>query len=156
MGDFIKDLLPAPGAYYSDQGLTLKGPKSAKWRTTSCHFHGGSDSMRINTVNGAFVCMAGCGARGGDVLAYHMAAHGLDFIAAAKALGAWRDDGKPSQRYRPRPLPAMDALRVLAFESTFTAIAAGNIARGVMLNDADRSRLLLAARRISYITEIFA
>ena len=156
MSDFVKDLLPEPVAYYSNQGLLLKGPKSGKWKTTCCHFHGGSDSMRINTINGAFVCMAGCGARGGDVLAYHMAAYGLDFIAAAKALGAWRDDGKPSQRIRPSPLPAIDALRVLAFETTLAAIAAGNIARGVMLNDTDRSRLLIAVRRINYISEIFA
>jgi hypothetical protein len=155
MSDFVRDLLPEAGGYYAGQGLTLKGSTSAKWKTTCCHFHGGSDSMRINTVNGAFVCMAGCGARGGDVLAYHMAAHGLDFITAAKALGAWRDDGKPSQRSRPRPLPAIDAIRVLAFEATLTAIAAGNIANGVMLNDTDRARLLIAARRINYISEIF-
>lgn len=44
----------------------------------------------------AFACMAGCGARGGDVLAFHMATTGDEFIEAAKALGCWIDDGQPS------------------------------------------------------------
>ena len=30
-----------------------------------------------------------CGAKGGDVLAFHMQRHGLRFIEAARALGAW-------------------------------------------------------------------
>ena len=37
---------------------------------------------------GAFKCMT-CGAKGGDLLAFHMRRHGLSFIDAAKALGAW-------------------------------------------------------------------
>ncbi len=91
MGQFIKEQLPDPQAYYEGQGLVLqKGGK--QWRTTRCAFHGGSDSMRVHLPSGAFVCMACCGARGGDVLAYHMAAHGLDFVEAAQALGAWRED----------------------------------------------------------------
>ena len=63
--------LPDPVGYYESQGLTLKGSRSAKWRTTRCEFHGGSDSMRVNVTNGAFKCMA-CNVGGGDVLAYHM------------------------------------------------------------------------------------
>ena len=61
--------------------------------------------MRVNTQTGAYCCMAGCGARGGDVLAYHMAAHGLAFVDAAKALGAWIDDGRlpPSRPTRRNP-----------------------------------------------------
>ena len=42
--------------------------------------------MFFNT--GAFRCMV-CGAKGGDVLAFYMLRHGLRFIDAAKALGAW-------------------------------------------------------------------
>jgi len=30
-----------------------------------------------------------CGARGGDVLAFHMHKHGLHFVDACKQLGAW-------------------------------------------------------------------
>ncbi len=153
MGKFIKENLPEPLSYFESEGLQLS--RRGKWRTTECTFHGGSDSMRINTDTGAWVCMAGCGARGGDVLAYHMASHGMDFITASKALGAWLDDGQPSKQHRPKPFPAIDAIRVLAFESTLTAVAAGNIANGVTLTDNDRARVLVAANRINKIQELF-
>lgn len=153
MSEFQKHLLPDPLAYYESQGLVLQPGRN--WRTTRCEFHGGSDSMRIHAGSGAFVCMAGCGARGGDVLAYHMAAHGLDFISAAKDLGAWLDDGKPTQPRRPKPLPAAEAIQVLAFESHLTSIAASNMAQGVPLSYDDRARLHVAARRIQTIAEVF-
>lgn len=153
MGEFIRDRLPDPVAYFESEGLKLDG--KGKWRTTECRFHGGSDSMRVNTQTGGWVCMAGCGARGGDVLAYHMASHGIDFIAAAKALGSWQENGKPTKTRQPTPLPAVSAIQVLAFESTLTAIAAGNIAHGVELTENDRVRLQVAARRITQVSEIF-
>lgn len=152
---FDRALLPAPSAYFEGEGLTLTGPRSAKWKTTECRFHGGSDSMRVNVHTGAWVCMAGCGARGGDVLAYHQASHGLDFVEAAQALGAWIDDGRPHAPQRPTPLSPRAALQVLAFESTLTAIAAGNLARGVALNDVDLQRLLVAVSRITRLVEVF-
>ena len=153
MGEFIKSQLPEPVAYFEAEGLTLQG--RGKWRTAACSFHGGSDSLRINITNGAWVCMS-CAAKGGDVLAHHMAEHGLDFIAAAKALGAWHDDGKSSKQQRPKPLPATEAIRLLAFESYVAAVAAGNLAHGVKLSDHDRARLLVAARRIQHVAEVFA
>lgn len=152
---FSRDLLQGLDArsYYEGQGLTLS--KGRKWVTANCPFHGGSDSLRINTQSGAFVCMAGCGARGGDLLGFHMAAHGLDFIQAAKALGCWQEDGKAAPT-RPAPLPARDALVVLAAESNLVALAAGNVAYGVALTGADLSRLMQAAGRIQTIVEMFA
>lgn len=153
MGEFLKDRLPEPVEYFESEGLVLAG--RGKWRTTECKFHGGSDSMRVNTASGAWVCMA-CPAKGGDVLAHHMAEHGLTFIDAAKALGAWQDDDKPNRPHRPKPLPATEAIRVLAFESTLAAVAAGNLANGVTLTDTDRARLLVASRRISHLAEAFA
>lgn len=154
MGKFDKNALPEPLSYFEAEGVKLQS--RGKWRTAACTFHGGSDSMRINTATGAWVCMAGCGARGGDVLAYHMALHGLDFITAAKALGAWIDDGSPNKPHRPRPLPAIEAIRLLAFESNLTAIAAGNIANGVALTNIDLARVFVAAQRITKIQELFA
>lgn len=155
MGEFLKDHLPDPVSYFESEGLTLKGPRSAKWKTTECHFHGGSDSMRVNTATGAWVCMA-CAEKGGDVLSHHMKAHEVDFVTAAKALGAWHDDGKTNtEHHRPKPLPAGDALRLLAEESNLIAIAGGNIFNGVQLTDADRARVYLAANRIAIITEAF-
>ena len=119
---FDRERLPDPVTYFEERGLKLSGPRSAKWRTTSCIFHGGSDSMRINVASGAWVCMA-CDEKGGDVLAYEMAATGAEFVDAAKALGAWLDDGKPHTLQKPSPLSPRAALSVMGFEATFVAIA---------------------------------
>ncbi len=156
MGEFVRDRLPDPLDYYTNTaGLKLLGARNAKVKTTSCEFHGGRDSMRVWTLSGGFCCM-NCGAKGGDLLAYHMAVHGMDFVSAAKALGAWQDDDKPSKPQRPKPLPATDAIRILACESTLAAVAAGNLANGVPLTDKDRARLRNSARHINHIAEIFA
>ena len=151
---FDRNRLPDPLSYYEAHGLEFRERKG-KWRTTRCEFHNGTDSMRVNSDSGAFVCMAGCGARGGDVLAYHMAAQGLDFITAAKELNCWTDDGNAAPA-RPTPLPARDALMVLAAEANFVAVAAANLAHGVALSQVDLSRLLLASGRVSRIAEVFA
>ena len=153
MGEFVKDRLPEALDYYESVGLTIS--RKGKWRTANCEFHGGSDSMRINTQTGAFVCM-NCQAKGGDVLAYQMARHGQDFITAAMALNAWHDDGRPSKPQRPAPLPPRSALEVLGFEAMLAAVAAGNIANGVQLTDQDKDRLLVAAGRINAIREAYS
>ena len=152
---FDRTLLPNSVTYFENQGLTLKGPRSAKWKTTNCNFHGGSDSMRVNVTTGAWVCMS-CGEKGGDVLAYEIAVGGADFVAAAKAIGAWVYDGKPYKPQKPTPLSPRAALSAMAFEATLTAIAAGNMAKDVLLTDVDRSRLMTAAGRINRMMEIFA
>jgi len=148
---FDRSRLPDPVGYYEGEGLKLSA--RGKWRTTSCAFHGGSDSMRINTASGAFVCM-NCGARGGDVLAYRMAATGEDFAAAAKALGAWVEDGK-SAPVRPTPISPRSAIEILARECNLVAVSAANVAHGVVLEKTDLSRLLRAAARITRIRELF-
>lgn len=153
--NFDRTLLPDPTTYFENQGLTLKGPRSAKWKTTTCNFHGGSDSMRVNVASGAWVCMS-CGEKGGDVLAYEIKDGGREFVDAAKALGCWIDDGRPPTPTRPTPLSPRLALSVMAFESTLAAVAAGNVANGVTLTDADRTRLMVAANRINRLVEAFA
>lgn len=150
---FDRERMPDPVSYFEGEGLKLSGP--GKWKTTGCTFHGGSDSMRINVASGAWVCMS-CSAKGGDVLSYHMQAHGLEFIDAAKALGCWVDDGKPQRPHKPAPLPPRAALQVIAFEATLAAVGAGNVARGVTLTDADRLRLFTAAGRINRLVEAYA
>jgi hypothetical protein len=152
---FNRNVLPSPADYFELHGLRLKGPHSAKWKTTNCNFHGGSDSMRVNVATGAWVCM-NCHVKGGDVLAYEMTASGRDFVDAAKALGCWVDDGRPPVQTKPTPLSPRLALSVMAFESTLAAVAAGNVANGVMLTDADRARLMVAANRINRLVEAFA
>ena len=149
---FDRNHLPDPASYFEAEGLKLDG--RGKWSTTECKFHGGSDSMRINLASGGYCCMS-CGEKGGDVLAYHMAAHGLEFVDAAKALGAWVEDGRPAVQHKPAPLPPRAALQVIGFEASLAAIAAANVARGVALSDVDLSRLITAANRIMRLVEVY-
>ena len=152
---FDRTHLPDATTYFENQGLILKGPRSAKWKTTTCKFHGGSDSLRVNVTSGAWVCMS-CGEKGGDVLAYEIKVNGREFVDAANALGCWIDDGRPPVATKPTPLSPRLALSVMAFESTLAAVAAGNVANGVELTDADRARLMVAANRINRLVEAFA
>jgi len=148
---FDRTRLPDPIEYYENlAGLRFK-ERGGKWRTAACHFHGGSDSLRINTASGGYICMS-CGAGGGDVLAYHMAAHGLEFVQAAQTLGAWLDDGKPAPK-KAAPFSTRDGLLVLQQEAQLVAVAAANLARGVSLSDADKARLMTAAGRIAMVKE---
>ncbi|HMN92716.1 MAG TPA: CHC2 zinc finger domain-containing protein [Hydrogenophaga sp.] len=152
---FDRNRLPDPITYFEELGHKLKGPHRAKWKTTNCRFHGGSDSMRVHVHTGAWVCMS-CGVKGGDVLSYHMQAHGMEFIGAAKSLGAWIDDCKSEPNRKPTALSPRAALEVLGFEATVCAVAAGNLAHGLTLTDADRKRLLVCSRRITRLAEDFA
>jgi hypothetical protein len=149
---FDRNLLPEPALYFEAHGLRLIG--RGNWRTARCDFHGGSDSMRINVQQGCWCCM-NCGARGGDVLAYHLALHGMEFVEAARQLGAWVDDGRPVTRTKPTPLPPRAALQVIASEANLAAVAAANLAHGIALSDVDRARLLVASRRISRLMEAY-
>ena len=151
---YDRNLLPGPTAYFEEQGLKLTGPRKAKWKTTECKFHGGTDSMRVNTATGAWVCMS-CGKKGGDVLAYELAVTGTDFVEAAKAIGAWVDDSRSHTPQKPTPLSPRAALSAMAFEATLAAIAAGNLANGVTLTPLDRARLMMAAGRINRMVEVF-
>lgn len=151
---FDRRNLPEPVGYYEAAGLVFRERKG-KWRTTRCEFHGGSDSMRINTDSGAFACMA-CGASGGDVLSYEMQATGAEFIDACKALGAWTDDGQPAVQHKPTPLSPRAALQAIAFEVTLVAIEASRIASGIVPSEADKARVLAASNRITRIMEVFA
>ncbi len=80
-------MLPKPAAYYAGEGVKLLGRGAL--RDAIYPFHQDtSPSLRVHIATGAFRCMA-CGARGGDVLAFHMRRHALRFIDATKSLGAW-------------------------------------------------------------------
>ena len=87
-GKFSRKDLPSPIQYYETQGIKLKGNSS--WRDAICPFHKDTKpSLRINVDKGAYRCFV-CGAHGGDVLAFHMHRHGLNFVESCKQLGAWR------------------------------------------------------------------
>lgn len=145
---FERDRLPDPIAYFENEGLALKGP--GKWKTTECRFHGGSDSLRVNTTSGAWVCMA-CGAKGGDVLAYEMQATGTEFVQAAQQLGAWVDDGRPPPTTKPAALPPRAALAALAHETSLLFIEAARMTKGYMPTPDDIARMGQAAGTIQLI-----
>lgn len=150
---FDRESLPDPWSYYRDElegGLTGRG----LWRTAYCPWHGGL-SLKINVKSGAFHCH-GCGElSGGDVLSFHMQTHHLEFVEAAKSLGAWRSDGIPERPRKPTPLSARAAIGVLKFETMVVAIAAGNIGNGIALSERDKRRVLKAGGRIIRVTELF-
>lgn len=152
---FNREALPDPTAYFENQGLTLRGP--GKWKTTRCNFHDGSDSMRVNTASGAWVCM-NCGAKGGDVLAYEMQATGVEFIRAAQELGAWIDDGQPPHpsRNKPATLSPRAALEVLAFETMVVAIVGADMDKGKPPAPTDLKRLHVAVGRIQSLAKGYA
>lgn len=87
-GSFQKDRLPSPPSYFESVGLKLKG--RGAWRQALCPFHDDTKaSLQVQYSFGAFCCLA-CGAKGGDVLAFHRLKTGLGFKEAAIQLGAWR------------------------------------------------------------------
>jgi len=87
LGRFSRKSLPTTLNYFLSQKIELKG--TGAWRDALCPFHEDTKpSLRVNIDRGGYRCMA-CGARGGDVLAFHMHRYGLDFIEAAKQLKAW-------------------------------------------------------------------
>ena len=146
-----RNSMPRPQEFFSSMGLQLSG--KGRWRTTQCKFHGGSDSMRVNMDNGAWVCMAACGARGGDVLSYYMAENCVSFIDAAKALGVWRknDSSKVTSQLMAKPIAARDALEMLSREANIVAvIVLGRNSPDISWGK-DKDRLLLAVRRINTI-----
>jgi hypothetical protein len=84
--EFDRALLPNPATYFQQQGLNPKG--AGEWKTALCPLHKDTrPSLRVNLNSGAFKCW-GCGAHGGDVLAFHMQRSGLKFIDAAIDLRA--------------------------------------------------------------------
>jgi CHC2 zinc finger len=151
VGEFVRDRLPDWLAYADREGLTLIG--KGKWRNLLCLFHDDTNpSMRVNTTTGGWVCMS-CGASGGDTLAYHMLAHGLDFIDAAKALGAWQDSNKPTPTRRARTLSARDGLELLYHDAMVLFVMGCDIGKGKTPSDADRASAAAAARRVLVIYE---
>ncbi len=148
MNSLNRSLLPSPLDYFPGRGMAFI-ERRGTWRTTRCPFHGGSDSLRINVTSGGWVCMA-CGEKGGDILAFHMAHYGLDFVGAAKELGVWAPSHLKVGK-GPAAFSAKDALSVIRFEALLCAIAACNVARGIVLPEPDRKRLVKAAAAIEFV-----
>lgn len=88
--DYIKNAIE-PLAFYRHE-LPEAPLKKHGWNDGGlCPFHTDNikGSFRINTDTGAFVCYS-CGTKGGDVIAFCMALHGLSFPdALAKLADDW-------------------------------------------------------------------
>lgn len=153
MGEFIKDRLPDTYSYFDSEGVHLVGP--GHWKTGPCHFHGGSDSLRVNVKTGGWVCMA-CGVKGGDVLAYHMQMHGMEFGEAAMALGAYVEDGRRySGRATATTLSARDAMQVVSHELLVLFVVIADIRAGVIPTDDDWQRFVVGAGRVEMLAREF-
>jgi len=154
MGAYMRERLPDAVSFFEAEGVQLKGP--GKWRSGPCLFHGSRATLRVNTSSGAWVCMS-CGEKGGDVLAYAMKRHGLDFIQAAQGLGCWVEDGKPyTGPPKPATLPSRDALQLAAHELRISLVVIGDVQRGIKPSDTDWRRLIEAARRIDLLAKDYA
>lgn len=152
---FVRESVPDWTAYADREGLTLIG--RGRWRTVLCEFHeDSSPSLRVNTESGGWCCMS-CGAKGGDTLAHYMQRSGLSFNAAARALGAWQDDGKPrSEADRPRTLSARDVIALMAFELRVLYIVISDARQGKLPSEADWQRFMQGVGRIEHIAGEFA
>lgn len=82
--------LPSAKAFWETHGIVITPTKG--WIMAKCVFHQDQHaSLGINAETGGFFCHA-CGAKGGDVLAAYQLLNGCDFVAGAKALGAWEEE----------------------------------------------------------------
>lgn len=87
---YRRDLLPDPREYYRRHLHALR--ITGNWASARCPFHEDRNpSLSVDIVHGGFVCF-GCGAKGRHVLDFHCRFHDMDFVTAAKDLGAWEVD----------------------------------------------------------------
>lgn len=123
------------------------GPSGGQW-SACCPAHAdGSPSLSVReTPDGAVLmhCFGGC------TVAEVCAALGLElhelFPPRAGKPQTQRDTEAPQPK-PPRLLSPSHALALLRTEALLVTVAAGNLARGTPLSDADRRRLLQAAPR---------
>ena len=84
---FDKTKLPRPLDYYQNEfdGMNIKH----EWAKVPCCFHNDSNpSLNINLMQGHFKCFS-CGAKGGDLLAFHQLRYNLGFKEAVDYFEAW-------------------------------------------------------------------
>jgi hypothetical protein len=150
-GEFVRDRVPDWLAYADREGLAIVG--KGKWRNVLCPFHDDSDpSLRVNTASGGWACMS-CGTHGGDTLAFHMQLHGMEFVDAAKAIGAWQDGDQPARAHRPRTLSCRDGLELLYHDAMVMFVVGSDIGQGKPIADVDRLAVADAARRVLVVYE---
>jgi DNA primase len=85
--DNWRDRLPDPAAYYAQRVAKLGSANGKGWAQGLCPFHEDhAPSLSVHVADGgAYRCMA-CGAKGRDVVAFHMARNGYGFKEAVRDL----------------------------------------------------------------------
>ncbi len=88
---FSRERLPSAASFYANELGKLSRP-SRGWATARCPFHQPDKrpSLSVNLTGGGFLCFS-CQARGGSIIDFLMLRDRVDFMTAAKRLGAWRD-----------------------------------------------------------------
>jgi DNA primase len=83
--DIKNSLRPFDFYHYELSNAPLK--KQGRNTGGLCPFHADNTpgSFRVNLATGAYKCFS-CGSRGGDIIAFTMELHGLDFIEALTKL----------------------------------------------------------------------
>lgn len=86
---FNREALPAPIDYYRAYFPHLPTHADREWISVPCCFHDDKNpSLSIHLRSGGFNCF-GCGAKGGDIVAFHMQRHFVPFVEAVTFFGAW-------------------------------------------------------------------
>jgi hypothetical protein len=86
---FNRDALPSPIDYYRVYFSHLPTQTNREWINVACCFHDDKNpSLSLNLKSGGFYCF-GCGAKGGDIVAFHMQHYGIPFVEAITFFGAW-------------------------------------------------------------------
>jgi hypothetical protein len=79
-----RDWLPTPFFYYKK--IFPRITQGTEWVNVHCCFHNDSNpSLSLNLKSGGYFCHA-CGAKGGDVLSFHMKKNQMTFKATVAAL----------------------------------------------------------------------
>jgi len=88
-GFFRREAVLPAAVFYAKELPRLSRP-SRGWAKATCVFHHPDrhPSLSVNLATGGFRCFS-CGAKGGDVIDFVMQRDGVDFVTAAKSLGAW-------------------------------------------------------------------
>ena len=87
-----RDQLPSPLLYYKKIFSSIMAGR--EWVNVRCCFHNDSNpSLSLNLKSGGFYCHA-CGAKGGDLIAFHRLYNDIGFKEAVKQLTAMMNGGK--------------------------------------------------------------
>ncbi len=86
---FCRERLPSVAKVLALLSLEAGKPNGSGYVQVCCPIHRERHpSLSIHLARGHWRCFA-CGATGGDALELYRRAHGLSFVQAARALGAW-------------------------------------------------------------------